>query len=311
MITNEERGLMTATVDWCRIIRAVSRVIECVPGATRPHGKTILLRKKRLERYGGTVSYHDLCVIAAYLKIIQHNPGTLDPNKGGAEMTTVTHTMYVLGSPLSGHMTNGVVVSKGSVKTTVKWPCGKCGIYLNRNLKETKPMPQAAHAFTEVQYGILAFLLGAAAKQARTDMLALQTKVSTQNVAHEGLGLRENGIVSTTNDGSRYQMWTLTKHGEFVAGEIHRRVKAAKEAQAAAEQAAKKSTEWIIWSPQSAKPPTVRHSCEQEAMAVAESMATRYPGQQFLCCEIHAGFKLVSTKREKVVYETVTKMEQI
>jgi len=252
--------------------------------------------------------------------IIAQYGGTLDPNKDSAEMSTVTHTMYAAGHLLYGHMTKGEVVSSGTKKTTVRWPNGKCGVYLHRNLKKDATMPQAAYAFSTPQYKVLAYLLEQREHRARTDTLATATNLSTQNVAHEGLGLREQGLVSTTNDGARYQLWTLTEHGLFVAGEIRRRVTAQLaeqkrlqfEAQERDEKAArKKDNQWVIWSPGSPKPITVRYSCEQEAMAVAESMAKRYRGQQFLCCEIHAGFKLVETKREKIVYETVTKMEQV
>jgi hypothetical protein len=40
-------------------------------------------------------------------------------------------------------------------------------------------------------------------------------------------------------------------------------------------------TFWIIWNPQSGRPPTRQFAKEEEAFRVAESMASRHPGERF------------------------------
>lgn len=139
----------------------------------------------------------------------------------------------------------------------------------------------------------------------RTDALAAVLGVGCTPTAQVGLNLRARNLVTSTNDNKTYNVWSVTEYAKAMFAEAERL------ANLPPKVSAKKANEWILWSPTSKLPPSVRYSCEQEAMAVAESMAKRYPGQQFLCCEIHAGFKLVETKQQKVVYETVSKLEQV
>lgn len=158
------------------------------------------------------------------------------------------------------------------------------------------------------QAAFMACLLCQPPNTVRTDQLAKVLGCVPSAASNIGLQLRALNLVSSTNDNGQYNLWNATAYAKAMHEEQVRRAQNA--AQTPAIPAGKKN-EWILWSPQSPKPPVVRYSCEQEAMAVAESMAKRYPGQQFLCCEIHAGFKQVKVKREVVKVVEETKMEQI
>ncbi|QIN95082.1 hypothetical protein A2_00100 [Pseudomonas phage BIM BV-45] len=167
-------------------------------------------------------------------------------------------------------------------------------IYLTL-LPEDKPVIAAdLNNLTANQKNILADLLrqvratspGQIVAGRRTDAAARTVGVDNKTYAHECLGLRAAGLITSTNDGKEFVLWNFTNDGYMKAVEL-------------ANVQAKKPETWLVWCPTSNKPPQVKHSCEQEAMAVAESMARSYPGQLFHAVQVHAGFQL-KTERVKV-----------
>lgn len=156
------------------------------------------------------------------------------------------------------------------------------------------------------QAAFMACLLTSPPDSVRTDKLAKVLGFGASGASQVGLQLRALNLVSSTNDNAQYNLWNATAYAKAMHEEQVRRTQNAAQAPAPV-----KKTEWIIWNPEGHMPPRVKYSCEQEAMAVAESMAKRNPGQQFLCCEIHAGFKQVVVKREVLKIVEETKMEQI
>lgn len=292
--------------NWRRMVSAMHLAMSRSTLVNAPKPKEVQLRWHNMElSFAQARDAGPPPLMVEYLA--WYNSLNQDPIKDSAEMSTVIHKWYAGYEPFN-HLTGGIVVNRGSEISTVSWPNGKIGKYLNSNLKVDIVEPKAdIGSFSDYELKILAFLLSAGTNAARTPQIAAHLDVGNSYMANYGLKLRDKKCVATTNDGSAYQLWSLTEHGKFVANEIERRNKLF----VIPPIPTKKATQWIVWSPESKLPPSVRHSCEQEAMAVAESMARRYPGQQFLCCEIHAGFKLTKVKKERVVVETVDKMEQV
>lgn len=178
-------------------------------------------------------------------------------------------------------------------------------IYLTL-LAEDKPVNADVNNLTTNQKHILADLLrqykatppGQIVAGRRTDAAARTVGLDNKTYAHECLGLRSAGLITSTNDGKEFVLWNFTNSGYIKAVEL-------------ANRATQKPETWLVWCPTSSKPPQVKHSCEQEAMAVAEQMARSYPGQLFHAVQVHAGFQL-KTERVKVEkYEEKVKMVQV
>jgi hypothetical protein len=64
----------------------------------------------------------------------------------------------------------------------------------------------------------------------RSDELAQAVGVQNSTIGHIGIELRQQGLVSSTNDGAAYQLWALTDHCRKCLNEaaLAERVKAAK-----------------------------------------------------------------------------------
>lgn len=179
-------------------------------------------------------------------------------------------------------------------------------IYLTL-LAEDKPVQTAdVNNLNTHQKAILADLLrqykatapGQIVAGRRTDAAASAVGLDNKTYAHACLGLRAAGLVTSTNDGKEFVLWNFTNTGYIKAVEL-------------SHLATQKPETWLVWCPTSNKPPQVKHSCEQEAMAVAEQMARRYPGQLFHAVQVHAGFHLTTEKVEVKKVETRAKMVQV
>jgi hypothetical protein len=245
-----------------------------------------------------------------------HNSLNEDPNKAAEESTTVTHKYYNRNFPSWRFMTGGVVTQRDSHLSHVIWPNGRADLYYNINLSEDKKMPTIKTltyelpVFTQQESSVLLAmisLLGKGYVAMRTDVIGNNAGMTPPVMAAVGLQLRSKGIISSTNDGQKYNYWSF--NSELIKDTVSKRY--SESVSSPTVPAATKQTEWIVWSPESNLPPRVKHSCEQEAMAVAESMAKRHPTQSFYACEVHAGFKVTKVKKERVVIDTVDKMEQL
>jgi hypothetical protein len=67
---------------------------------------------------------------------------------------------------------------------------------------------------------------------------------------------------------------------------------------------------WILWCPTSDKPPRVRYSSVAEAEKVADIMAQKNPGMEFIVCEAQFG-KARSKKVEKTPYTKKPKKPKV
>lgn len=193
----------------------------------------------------------------------------------------------------------GVIDSYDGSFVLVKWDGGSSRtrnnpVYLTLLPEDKQPVKADVNNLSDIQRNILADLLrqyratppGQIISGRRTDAAARTIGVDNKTYAFEAIGLRDAGLITSTNDGKEFVLWCFTNDGYIKAVELANVQPKAKE-------------RWLTWCPTSNKPPQVEHTCEQEAMAVAESMARRYPGQEFFAVQVHAGFQL-KTERVKV-----------
>lgn len=173
-------------------------------------------------------------------------------------------------------------------------------------LPEDKPVKAAdINDLSNVQKNILSDLLrqvretpvGQIVAGRRTDAAARTIGVANNVYSFDALALREAGLIVSQKDNKEFALWFLTSIGHAKAVELTN--------------VRSKPEKWLVWCPTSAKPPQVVHSCEQEAMAVAESMARNYPGQLFHAVQVHAGFQLKAEKVEVKKIETKHTMVQV
>jgi hypothetical protein len=230
---------------------------------------------------------------------------TQDPNKDGTNMSIKVGD--VVKHRVREDCRNGKVrwLSLGGKHGNVLWPNGETGNYFLINLEPDvaeAPKVEPLKQLTTNQSAFLATLAVQGPEHGvRTNALGTFMGCSPSAAANVGLELRSLNMVVSINDNSQYNLWKFTEYGRaFVAEQARRKV-----------QPKSKPERWILWSPESAKPPKVEYSCELEAMGVAKSMAKRYPGQQFLCCQIHTGFKQVKVRREVIKVVEDVKMEQV
>lgn len=165
---------------------------------------------------------------------------------------------------------------------------------------------------TAYQQNLAVALYEAPNKSLRTDDAARKLGLGCAPLAWVAWGLRQLGWVSSTNDGEQYQIWKLTTKGvnEVYGGILQEAIEKAAQDHART-LSAKAPEKWIVWCPESKLPPTVVHSCEQEAMQVAEIMARKREGQLFYAAQLHAGFRIVAERVEVKEVKTVKKLEQV
>lgn len=204
----------------------------------------------------------------------------------------------------------GIVRSSGVGGIQVEWPEPRFGnpdirtyVQGSKSLEpfvrgmHSEPKLEPAMHFTAQQKAVLIAMLHLpAGTESRTDVLAARMGGVGNNVmAAIGLELRARGLVSSENDGEQYNLWHLTKLGRVAVSRLVNGQPLAKE-------------KWIVWCPQSPKPPVVVHDSQAKAEEVAQLMAAKNSPHEFFACKLGAGFKLTRKAKPVEYVETLEKL---
>lgn len=155
------------------------------------------------------------------------------------------------------------------------------------------------NSLSPVQSMLLSAILSSA-YGLRTDVLSQVIGRAPREVPPHLLPLREEGLLTTTNDGGAYVVWAATsllREMVSVAEADARRREQEKQTQLKAELLARQEErkkmegKFILWSPQSKLPPKVIIAGQEEAEKVAAEMSAKHAPQEFYVCRLVSKFK--------------------
>lgn len=139
---------------------------------------------------------------------------------------------------------------------------------------------------------ILDALESAYPRQLRSDYLARRLGVTPPDVTNVAVKLRDEGFVffKRVNEGDRYGYWQLAPNGKLSQC-LHRKEKADIDS---------RQGKYILWCPTSSLPPKVVHDTYEKAVEVAELMAKKNKGQEFIVCKQVESHQLVLKEVQRV-----------